>query len=136
MVLSLVIRCFVAKSFHQTVDIDYSETFSPVFEPITIRVLFTLALANDWEPRQIDINNAFLHGLLNEIVIMEQPIGFIDSGSKHLVCRLRKALYGLKQAPRAWFERLSNFLITLGFIGSKLIHPYSTELKMVLLATF
>ena len=36
---------------------------------------------------------------------------------KH-VCKLQHALYGLKQAPRAWFDRLSVFLISCGFICS------------------
>ncbi|GJW62477.1 gag-pol polyprotein [Tanacetum coccineum] len=31
------------------------------------------------------------------------------------VYRLKKALYGLKQAPRAWYDELSNFLISKGF---------------------
>jgi len=35
------------------------------------------------------------------------------------VCKLHKAIYGLKQAPRAWFSKLSNKLIQLGFVGSK-----------------
>lgn len=50
---------------------------------------------------------------------MEQPPGFIDSCFPNHVCRLRKALYGLKQAPRAWFQRLSMFLISLGFSCSR-----------------
>ena len=32
-----------------------------------------------------------------------------------MVCKLHKALYGLKQAPRAWYERLHNYLIKIGF---------------------
>jgi hypothetical protein len=69
--------------------------------------------------KQIDIQNAFLHGLLSEDVYMEQPSGFIHPSYPHHICKLKKALYGLKQAPRAWFARLSGKLVDLGFIGSK-----------------
>jgi hypothetical protein len=50
---------------------------------------------------------------------MVQPPGFVHpTFSKH-VCKLQKAIYGLKQAPRAWFSRLSDKLLQLGFVGSK-----------------
>jgi hypothetical protein len=49
---------------------------------------------------------------------MEQPLGFIDKEHPDMVCKLHKTIYGLKQAPRAWFTRLSNFLLELGFKGS------------------
>ena len=32
-----------------------------------------------------------------------------------MVCRLHKALYSLKKAPRAWYERLHNYLVKIGF---------------------
>jgi hypothetical protein len=35
------------------------------------------------------------------------------------VCKLDKAIYGLKQAPRAWYSRLSEKLVKLGFQASK-----------------
>ncbi|KAK9078446.1 hypothetical protein SSX86_002503 [Deinandra increscens subsp. villosa] len=35
------------------------------------------------------------------------------------VCRLRKSLYGLKQAPRAWYQRFTDFVLTLGFCQSR-----------------
>lgn len=65
------------------------------------------------ESRQIDINNAFLHGDLVEEVYMIQPDGFQeqDSNGSTLVCHLHKALYGLNQAPRAYFERVRCFLL-------------------------
>lgn len=110
----------VAKGFHQTADIDYTETFSPVVKPITIRVLLTLALYHGWTIRQVDINNAFLHGVLTESVFMEQPDGFqVPSASPGLACHLKKAIYGLKQAPRAWYDQLSIFLKSLGFTTSR-----------------
>lgn len=56
----------VAQGFHQEAGLDYTETFSLVVKPITNRILFTLALENGWQLRQVDINNAFLHGDLEE----------------------------------------------------------------------
>lgn len=44
----------------------------------------------------MDVNNALLHGLLDEEVYMEQLEGFIDSTFPNYVCKLNKALYGLK----------------------------------------
>ncbi|GKD14306.1 retrovirus-related pol polyprotein from transposon TNT 1-94 [Tanacetum coccineum] len=44
-----------------------------------------------------------------------QPNGFVNPDHPEKVYRLRKALYGLKQAPRAWYDELSNFLMSKGF---------------------
>ncbi|KAH9744437.1 retrovirus-related pol polyprotein from transposon RE2 [Citrus sinensis] len=95
----------VVKGFHQTYGIDYSETFSPVVKASTVRVILSLAVMNNWIIRQVDVNNAFLNGILVEDVYMAQPEGFVDPEKPHHVCKLKKALYGLKQAPRAWFDR-------------------------------
>ncbi|GKB80836.1 gag-pol polyprotein [Tanacetum coccineum] len=43
------------------------------------------------------------------------PKGFVDPDHLEKVYLLRKALYGLKQAPRAWYDELSNFLMSKGF---------------------
>ncbi|GJU63827.1 retrovirus-related pol polyprotein from transposon TNT 1-94 [Tanacetum coccineum] len=40
---------------------------------------------------------------------------FIAYAAHKKVYRLRKALYGLKQVPRAWYDELSNFLMSKGF---------------------
>ena len=49
----------VAKGFQQTAGIDFTETFSPVIKPCTIRVILTLVASYNWDIQQIDINNDF-----------------------------------------------------------------------------
>lgn len=83
-------------------------------KPITIRVILTIDVTHHWTIQQIDINNAFLNGLLDEEVYMEQPQGFFSSDPS-LVCKLHKALYGFKQTPMQWYERLHATLIQLHF---------------------
>ncbi|PNX94541.1 hypothetical protein L195_g017718 [Trifolium pratense] len=108
----------VAKGFHQQAGSDFTETFSPVVKPVTVRTVLTMAVSNKWPIQQIDVNNGFLNGILEEEVYMQQPHGF-EASDKTLVCKLNKALYGLKQAPRAWFDRLKAALIGYGFKASK-----------------
>lgn len=88
----------VAKGFHQRPGLDFHDTFSPVLKPQTIKLVLCLAL---WPLTQMDVNNAFLHGSIQEDAYMSQPAGFIHPSLPHYVCKLHKALYGLKQAPRA-----------------------------------
>lgn len=93
--------------------------FSPVVQPTSVRVMLTLALSKEWPLRQLDVNNAFLNGFLQEEVYMWQPEGFINHGKENLVCNLNKALYGLKQAPCAWFDLLKASLVAFGFTSSR-----------------
>ncbi|KAK1424394.1 hypothetical protein QVD17_19723 [Tagetes erecta] len=109
----------VARGFTQVPGMDYNHTFSPVVKASTIRVVLSLAVLHKWKLHQLDVNNAFLHGHLNETIHMEQPPGFVDPRFPDHVCKLNKALYGLKQAPRAWFHRLSTFLLENGFTCSR-----------------
>jgi hypothetical protein len=109
----------VAKEFKQCLGIDYDDTFSPVIKPATIRLVLSLAVSQGWTLGQLDVQNVFLHGVLEEKVYMKQPPGFVDPKFPSYHCRLDKALYGLKQAPRAWYPRLSDKLQSLDCLLSQ-----------------
>ncbi|GJU67164.1 retrotransposon protein, putative, ty1-copia subclass [Tanacetum coccineum] len=72
---------FIAKGFRQQPGIDFHETFSPVVKSATIRAVLSLAVTNDWPLRQLDIQNAFLHGNLKEQSIFTSPISSPSSVS-------------------------------------------------------
>jgi hypothetical protein len=88
-------------------------------KPATIRLVLSIAVSQGWSLRQLDVQNTFLHDVLEEDVYMRQPPGFIDPTHPTYHCKLDKTLYGLKQAPRAWYSRLSNKLHSLGFVSSR-----------------
>ncbi|GJX96526.1 retrovirus-related pol polyprotein from transposon TNT 1-94, partial [Tanacetum coccineum] len=105
----------VAKRFNQTEGIYYKETFAPVAKMVSVRALLAVATHHNWPIEQLDINNAFLHGDLDEEFYMVVPQGYSSTLPLNLFCKLRKSLYGLKQANRQWFIKLTTFLTTLGF---------------------
>ena len=67
----------------------------------------------------MDVKSAFLNGVVEEEVYVEQPLGFETHDRETHVCKLKKSLYGLKQAPRTWCDRINNFLTSLGFTKIK-----------------
>jgi histone deacetylase 1/2 len=109
----------VAKGFKQRYGIDYEDTFSPVVKAATIHLVLSIVVSKGWSLKQLDVLNAFLHGILDEEVYMHQPPRYPDKSCPNYVCKLDKALYGLKQAPRAWYSWLCGKLQALGFILSK-----------------
>ncbi|XP_073138757.1 uncharacterized mitochondrial protein AtMg00820-like [Henckelia pumila] len=60
----------VTKGFHQRLGLDYTDTFSPVAKPTIVRILLFLVVTNGWSLRQMDVNNAFLQGQLEDCVYM------------------------------------------------------------------
>uniref|UniRef100_A0A803QFQ1 Reverse transcriptase Ty1/copia-type domain-containing protein n=1 Tax=Cannabis sativa TaxID=3483 RepID=A0A803QFQ1_CANSA len=65
----------VAKGFHQSLSVDFYQTFSPVIKASTIRIVLTIAVSKGLKIKQLDVNNAFLNGQLEEDVYMVQPQG-------------------------------------------------------------
>ncbi|GJZ30201.1 ribonuclease H-like domain-containing protein [Tanacetum coccineum] len=116
--LSRYKACLVANGSSQQIAVDYDETFSPVVNLATIRIVLSLTASRHWLVHQLDVNNAFLHGHLSESVHMHQPPGFWDPQRPNHVCLLQKSIYGLKQAPRAWFQRFAGYATRVGFAHS------------------
>ncbi|CAL8138644.1 unnamed protein product [Prunus armeniaca] len=74
-----------------------------------------LVIGVKWKLYQLDVKSAFLNGVLQEEVYVNQPEGFVIKGKEDKVYRLHKALYGLKQAPRAWYGEIDSYFTHCGF---------------------
>jgi hypothetical protein len=106
---------WVVRGFEQREGLDYYETFASVVKPMSYKLLFAIAAANDLEIEQMDVKTAFLYGNIDTEIYVEQPEGMGAVGESHKVCKLNKALYGLKQSPRVWYFTLTAYLKALGF---------------------
>ena len=100
----------VAKGFSQKEGVDFNEIFSPVVRHTSIRVFLAIVANQDLELEQLDVKTAFLHGRLEENILMKQPEGFEFQGKERHVCQLQRSLYGLKQSPRQWYMRFDSFI--------------------------
>ena len=110
-----------ARGDRQQYGIDYEETFAPVVRFATIRMLLAIATTMQWLMWQLDVDSAFLYGLLREKVYLQIPNGFYEEEKKAgKVLRLDKSLYGLKQAGRVWYQTLENHLQANGFTNCSL----------------
>jgi hypothetical protein len=108
----------VVKGYSQRPGIDYGEVFAPIARLETIRMVISLAAQNKWKIYQMDVKFAFLNGILEEEIYVEQPIGYVIKGNEEKVLKFKKALYGLKQAQRAWNSRIDNYFQKNGFMSS------------------
>ena len=115
----------VAKGFTQVHMQDYFETYAPVSDYTTARLLLAVVAVKQLHLVQLDVKNAFLYGGMDATVFMKQPEGY-DDGS-HRACKLIKSLYGLKQSPRMWYQRLSDALTRIGF--RKSIHDHALFMR-------
>ena len=86
----------VAKGFAQVEGLDFGETFTLIARLEAIHILPVYTSHHNMKRFQMNVKSAFLNGFINELVFVEQPLGFEDPRYTNHVYRLHKALYGLK----------------------------------------
>ncbi|KAG2880370.1 Retrovirus-related Pol polyprotein from transposon TNT 1-94 [Phytophthora cactorum] len=103
----------VAKGFKQKFGVDFFETYSPVANMNSIRVVLSVVVAKTYVTEQLDVDTAFLNSDLKERVYMEVPYGI--KNAENMMCQLNKAIYGLKQATSAWYKTIHEMFMRIGF---------------------
>ncbi|XP_044505656.1 ATP-dependent zinc metalloprotease FTSH 11, chloroplastic/mitochondrial-like, partial [Mangifera indica] len=73
-----------------------------------------LAAKLSWTICHLDVKSAFLNGILDEDIFVEQREGFKVPGKEQNVYKLHKTLYGLKQAPKACPNESTLYIKRLG----------------------
>jgi hypothetical protein len=109
---------WVARGFSQKRDIDYTEIFAPVVRYSSIRMLLSLANAQDLNIYGLDVSNAFARADVDEEIYVQMPHGYQQTdpvSGEPLVCKLCKGLYGTKQAARLWHQTLRAHLLADGW---------------------
>ena len=102
----------------------YWDTYAPVVNWISIRMMLTLSVIHQLYTTSIDFTLAFPQAEVETTIFMEVPLGCCVPEGDY-VCLLLKNLYGLRQAAKTWFECLRDALIQsedeggLGFRQSK-----------------
>lgn len=101
----------VAKGYSQKKGIDYFDTWAPVVMRNSVRIVLAIAHGQGMKIVHFDVKTAFLHGIMEETLYMEQAKGYVKSNK---VCKLKKTIYGTKQASRAFNKLLDKFLVKFG----------------------
>ena len=80
----------VVKGYAQVWGVYFFETFAPVARLDTIRLVLALAAQKGWKVYHLDAKSAFLNGVLQKEIYVEQPEGFIIPGQGEKVYVLKK----------------------------------------------
>jgi hypothetical protein len=102
---------------------DYWETFSPVCQWSSVRLMLIMSTIYGLHTRQVDYVNAFAQADLNKDVFVEPPKGFTHLNDEDCVLKLNKSLYGMCDAPVNFFNLLKSNLEAAGFAQMKYIDP-------------
>jgi hypothetical protein len=111
----------VACGYSQVPGVDFTESFVPVLNNVSFRLMLISKLVWDMTSTVVDTETAFLHGDLDKEIYLNFPMGLSIGPNKKLP--LRKTIYGLVQSARKFYEKLMNVLKVIGFEESK-SNPY------------
>ena len=100
--------------------VDYHETYVPVVNWISVRILMAIALIHKLDTKSINFVLAFPQAELTRDVFMELPYGFEHGYKGEYVLKLKKNLYGLADAPYNWFQKLTEGLESEEFKRSEI----------------
>ena len=110
---------FCARGDQQLEGVDFFETYAPVVQWTTIRLMLILEILLQLKSKQGDVTAAFVHASLeeDERVHVRMPLGFRQQGK---VLKLKKTLYGLRQSPRSFWKYLTKAMVDCGMEVSKM----------------
>lgn len=92
--------CLVHKAIHKHIGNRLLNTYSNVTKLSSVRSFFSIDVVDDQSLHQLELNNNFLCGDLQEDVYIEQPPRFVAQGENGKACHLLKSLYSLTHSPR------------------------------------
>jgi Reverse transcriptase (RNA-dependent DNA polymerase) len=107
----------VACGYNQVPGVDFNESYAPVINDVSFRVMLIIKLIRGLQALIEDVETAFLHGNLQEEIYMKIPEGMSIKDKSCL--RLKRTIYGLVQSARELYRRLVDILKGLGFIENK-----------------
>ena len=95
--------------------VDYTEKFSPVAQPSTVRTVLAIVLWMYWACELIDIEAAFLEGRLKQKAYIELPPGLVELGIMseedydRSCIELQGGMYGNVDAALLYFIRFTTY---------------------------
>jgi len=117
-----------ACGYSQKYGIDYDETFAPTAKYKSLCTVLTIAAANNWILKGIDVENAFVEAPIDRPIYMNLPTKtYSHKSGKPITVELEKSLYGLKQAPELWDKFLCKAIKLQGF--RQLMHDQCIFIK-------
>lgn len=91
--------------------VNYWDTYAPVVNWLSIRMMLTPSVIHQLYTTSIDFTLAFPQADADVDIYMELPLGCEITDDGDYVCLLLKNLYGTRQAAKTWFEYLRDALM-------------------------